>query len=701
MRLTAVEVEAFRGFAQLERIDLDADAVVISGVNGVGKTSLFDAITWATSGEVPRLGAYRERKNEEVLVNRYRAGAEARVIVEARASNGQKLSISRTGTSLRGALVVEWGEQRFDGDAAQQCLAEAFEFDDHAQFVRALTDWGILRQDSMRAVLDAKPESFQDTLREMLGLQVLGRFEESVRSVASESSREAAGARANLSRVNVSVERATARLAAITARLADAPGASESRAALLSALGEDARVSATLPDPLGTPELRSWLHALREVRAEVEDIVSVTSALDARVRGVSGVISPDTDASRNAVDKATLTVETSSLAVAKAEALLRTAQAEADDRARLADAALRLLSDVCPVCGQSINEDHLRDHLQLQLADSEAGERINLIQREIDERREALRSAQGALEIAKREDERLQAVAAEIAAIEATRQRIQDRLEVLREPSRGVTVRCADMRREGAALLTLLDRVQLAAVSLLTALEASDLAAEEAAARQAAQAAGEQLTAATRTLEISSARELEAKSVLTASTAAAVDVTRDWLERLTPYFAEVFRRISPHPTFGRLGLSHDVYFGKGRSLPRVYDDLREIDANPNIIFSEGQLSVVALSFFLAFALFARSQELPFVILDDPMQFMDDRNVLGFTDLCRMLRSKRQLLITSHDQRFSELLVRKLEPRLPDQTTLHLRFESWDREGPRIERSHLVSPVLPFVLAGVA
>ena len=57
MRLVSLKVAGFRGFAHPQTFGLDADAIVIVGANGQGKTSFFDAILWALCGRVPRLGA--------------------------------------------------------------------------------------------------------------------------------------------------------------------------------------------------------------------------------------------------------------------------------------------------------------------------------------------------------------------------------------------------------------------------------------------------------------------------------------------------------------------------------------------------------------------------------------------------------------------------------------------------------------------
>ena len=84
MRLVQLEVRGFRAFQSRETFDLDADAVVIAGANGQGKTSLFDAILWGLTDTIRRLG-----KSDEHLVNRYSETLEAEVKITLRADDGR------------------------------------------------------------------------------------------------------------------------------------------------------------------------------------------------------------------------------------------------------------------------------------------------------------------------------------------------------------------------------------------------------------------------------------------------------------------------------------------------------------------------------------------------------------------------------------------------------------------------------------
>jgi DNA repair exonuclease SbcCD ATPase subunit len=64
MRVLSIKLSGFRGFTQTQRLDLNADAIVVIGANGHGKTSLFDGILWALSGRIPRLHNDNGRSND-------------------------------------------------------------------------------------------------------------------------------------------------------------------------------------------------------------------------------------------------------------------------------------------------------------------------------------------------------------------------------------------------------------------------------------------------------------------------------------------------------------------------------------------------------------------------------------------------------------------------------------------------------------
>src|SRR5438270_13791588 len=63
------EIDGFRGFRDTQRIELDASMVVLTGPNGSGKTSFFDALQWLFLGSLERLEQWRPRRNTEHIAN--------------------------------------------------------------------------------------------------------------------------------------------------------------------------------------------------------------------------------------------------------------------------------------------------------------------------------------------------------------------------------------------------------------------------------------------------------------------------------------------------------------------------------------------------------------------------------------------------------------------------------------------------------
>jgi DNA repair exonuclease SbcCD ATPase subunit len=108
--------------------------------------------------------------------------------------------------------------------------------------------------------------------------------------------------------------------------------------------------------------------------------------------------------------------------------------------------------------------------------------------------------------------------------------------------------------------------------------------------------------------------------------------------------------------------------------------------------------VLAVSVFLALNLAMPALPLDTVILDDPLQSLDDMNLLGLVDLLRRTRERRQVLISTHDPRLAGLLERKLRPVRSDQRTIVIDIQGWSREGPVITQRDVEHDRTPLRIA---
>lgn len=185
-----------------------------------------------------------------------------------------------------------------------------------------------------------------------------------------------------------------------------------------------------------------------------------------------------------------------------------------------------------------------------------------------------------------------------------------------------------------------------------------------------------------------SVAEEEGKALQRAAVRAVTSLTEERFDVLRPVIQDIYGRLDPHPTFTRLRFAVEVYREKGIASPQVNDAHAGLDADPLLIFSSSQANVVALSAFLALGWASGRDSMPFLLLDDPLQSLDDVNALGFADLCRHMRSRRQLIVSTHDERLASLLTRKLAPRSPATRCRVLHFLAWNRGGPIIETTDI-------------
>ncbi|MBK5552146.1 hypothetical protein JFU49_17970 [Pseudomonas sp. TH03] len=131
----------------------------------------------------------------------------------------------------------------------------------------------------------------------------------------------------------------------------------------------------------------------------------------------------------------------------------------------------------------------------------------------------------------------------------------------------------------------------------------------------------------------------------------------------------IYRKIDPHPSFKEIKFAFG--FGvKDKPCLNVFvsensgDGDRERVISPLLHFSSAQLNILSLSIFLARALHAKDkdgQPLDVILIDDPIHSMDSINILSTIDLLRGLavNHDKQIIISTHDENFYELLKRKL------------------------------------------
>jgi DNA repair exonuclease SbcCD ATPase subunit len=663
-RLISIELEAFRGFADAQRFDLDASVVLVRGDNGSGKTSLIEGLLWVLTGEIPRLSerARGLRRGKDPIVNIY-AGAPARVRISLVGMDGRTLDFERCGTSTKHELSAWAGDQLLP--SASEQLAYAFGGSSFAALSEAVKRWGILQQHALSAALDGGA-AMHERLSATVGLERITRFAESAAHTAKDLGKECK----RLQRVHADLaqrhQAAQASLAAARSALADPQRSRAQLAAAVEEVRKTLPVGVVLQAAIVTPE--DLLLLERSVSALLDLATSLAARQAQELAAKNAVGSTVAAAERNLADLMRRS---------------REAVQQAPLQVQLASAAVELLGDACPVCGQAIDEQHVRSALTELLRRSQ----------------QAVETAAATREAVQRAQARAQeALAAERRCSEATTAREQavERLRKARSDTAAVRIQDDWALPENASeLAEALDSLRQR-IRDISAQTQRDQPGQIERLSAETNALLDEVARAQRDMQDAEARCQRASALDKASKQAAERIVRRAIAKLEPSFAEVFDRMAPHSAFTELRATHDIYFSKNQIVPEVADPDRRLTANPALLFSEGQLNVVALSYFLGLALNAREGALPFLVLDDPLQAMDALAVWDFAEVCARVREHRQLILSTHDDRFASLLRRKLAPREADARTLSYEFEGWTRKGPRVNTTvEPLAEVLPL------
>src|SRR4051794_6988564 len=154
MRLKSVIIEGFRGFTRKVVVDLDANVIILQGPNGVGKTSLLDAILWVLTGLIER---FAEKGNPVSLYAR-----EGIARVELTLNLGDKdLIVTRASDGQRETVRLPVEGKEHEGAFAERLLFEFLlpQFREHPQTSTAistvLTRGVYLQQDLVRQFVES------------------------------------------------------------------------------------------------------------------------------------------------------------------------------------------------------------------------------------------------------------------------------------------------------------------------------------------------------------------------------------------------------------------------------------------------------------------------------------------------------------------------------------------------------------------
>ena len=419
------------------------------------------------------------------------------------------------------------------------------------------------------------------------------------------------------------------------------------------------------------------------------DKVADRAGCGQRIRGLASRPLPDVQPLRDNVAKLRKEVENLKRVTTEEQARLadqRRHQAELreeDEQLRaLAGLALKHLGDHCPVCAQTYDRDTTRKRLE-NLSRSGAGhapsvspsDRLNELlsalttkEKEVTAAELALRTAEQSLNGQQIAEQSLTKRLAELGIrADDNREAAIDRAVV---EAQTFTKRSIELQQIGESLA-----LRLAQSSAMATID--ELRREANTLRHDIAVREKNVTARTRTGDL-------AQSVIEALREAASAVVEERLREINPLLQNIWARIDPHPAFRLVSFFSQVFRGKGQLSTIVSDPIEDKKCEvPAAVLSSSQVNALAVSVFLALNIGIPKPPLPVAILDDPLQSLDDINLLGLVDLFRRTKDRRQFLVSTHDAHFGGLLSRKLRPADQSGRTVVIELDTWSRVGPAV------------------
>jgi DNA repair exonuclease SbcCD ATPase subunit len=639
VKLLFVEMAGFRGFLERTRFSFPSTFAVLTGRNGVGKSTVLDAIDFALTGTINTYavkGAKGGGLDEHLWWVGSGSPTESYVRVGFAGDDGRQFEVSRSREQGVNASL--------DVIAKELC---SFASSPDPGWDQTLMQTSLIRDETLsRLSLDlpeqARAAAVRSAIGAMMGPDHTGRTAAILQSANAITER----LRTRLNALQDDLGSTLSRLTVARSEAIRQPDVLEAKA-VVAALAPAIRE--------GSGDYSESLRRLvAERRRSTDALQSALQRLGDAIGNLAGLQSTEAEtelSSAQAAAQSARSVHEAALAKLRDARELQTEGGETAIEIGHHVALLEygelvgLQEGHCPLCDAS------RTTSEFAAAIAHGKERLSRINE---------RAAQLAARVST-------AIEFERASDAAARQ-AEERLAALQDRTARLTAQVANI---GAELQDWGLSPEIGLSDALTALrkrEEETLRLEQALYALQASAAHEQVVA----LEARTEHLRTQIAVVTAQTAAAdrsaeaakrIDhaakevpnqVLSEQFDTVMPMVKELYRRLRPHSEWreiesdfgGRVRASLNFLVGDGR--------------NPQFLFSSGQRRAAGMAFLLAIHLSRPWCRLKSLLLDDPVQHIDDYRALNLVEvLSAVRRTGRQIIVAVEDPSLADLLCRRL------------------------------------------
>lgn len=627
MKLAYIDLCGFRGYRKPIRVEFADGFTIIDGRNGVGKSTIFDAVEFALTGG---LSKYNDAKaSGETVADYIWWTGKGPPPVDRYVDVG-----FRDGEALIRIRRTQFGDP--DSATLSQLTNRLCDLDLAPEGpIAQLCSTSIIRDEHIAGLsLDLKETDRYALLRDGLGANDADAWIARGAQLVSATKKRSQASQQEVTILNSEVTSASRRIDEVRASLVADSVITEAAQRLRSFSKSEAA-----PDQL-VGSVRERIAAAVAEMESLQDLSSRWTTVDqerARLPSLLG----NRETATSEVDAATKTIEDLG---PKNDALSSSGLAnQARDLIALATLGRKLgLQDGhCPLCGTGQGHDHF---LQGIATAEDLARKLDQEAAQEAEREQTRRAAETRLA----EAQRMRQVAE--AALQSSEEIIQS-FDALRA-ERGLA--------ENGTLDQVATRVAQLAQSLelaqkdLRILDTLRFNSDLERAQGEESRAKDRLTLAQERAGRSRKAEAVAQALHDAARRAAGETLDRRLDRVLPLMSELYRRLRPHPVW------RDIEYSIRGDVRRFLKLQVGDELNPQFLFSSGQRRATGLAFLLSVNLSLAWSRWRTIMLDDPVQHVDDFRTVHLAELAAQLVTEgRQIVCAVEDSALADLLCRRL------------------------------------------
>ncbi|MGT2509510.1 AAA family ATPase [Cupriavidus basilensis] len=639
MRLDFVEVSGFRGFRDKLRVTFGSGFTVITGRNGVGKSTLFDAVEYALTGSIDK---YTVEKAAQESLSDYlwwrgagRADAHY-VTVSFKGDAGEVFTITRSRESGADKTATE----------IEAALCRNVRPDDA---LRQLCRTSIIRDEWIAALsVDLSETERFELVRGALGLGQGSDFGAKAKAVLKAAEAAHASRQAAYAEARNQLTRALTQLAEAKDAIARTGDASAAMQALVVATPDAPQelIARLAAGRAALTTRRAQLGAIGEAIFQGREVLSLRSALE-----TPEALAKRTEAQQR-LAAATRSKEDAERVAAEANKALEIEERGNDIAASLAaiiehGERLGRHDAHCPLCAAERTDEEFANGLLL------ARQRMEVLASGVAAARKQATAAREAAARSFANFEQARAAWEEMES-ELARQTAREQAHVEIFERNSLDFRFAqdpdgleqylDAERDR---LIELERALLTLEVSQSVAKTASLEEQVAVLRQAAETAASAVENSEKALVVAKAMDRGVRSI-------SGEIMDERLAQISPLLNELYQRLRPH--FDWRSIEYSIRGDVRRFLSlKVGDGL-----NPQFVFSSGQRRAAGLAFLLSVHLAREWTSWRTLLMDDPVQHIDDFRALHLIEVLAALRlGGRQVVCAVEDEALAELLCRRL------------------------------------------